>query len=92
MSSDDRRDPRPASDLPPFRCPACRAKQVPQVQCRRCGADLTLLVRAVAYVNRLRRQLADAIERGDERTEQITRAELRRIAPRELARELTRDG
>ena len=41
------------SDGQTLRCPVCHARQPFQHQCRRCGADLTLLVKAkrrVAYL------------------------------------------
>jgi len=44
------------SQNPEFRCPACRARQPRQNQCRRCGADLSLLVR---IHNRIDYLLAD---------------------------------
>jgi len=33
-----------ATDLEPFRCPTCQAKQDASPECRRCKCDLTLVV------------------------------------------------
>ncbi len=81
---------RPDGDPAPFRCPACRAKQRPQDACRRCGADLKLLLRAIRHLDRLRARLADAIERADHETERATRAEIRRFAPRDRLNRIER--
>jgi len=36
-----------------FRCPVCRARQARQPECRRCGADLILLVGALQWRDEL---------------------------------------
>jgi len=64
-----------------FRCPVCRARQALQEDCRRCGADLRLVVRAhrrLAYLLSLRHSVRDSGNRLRER--QITE-ELQRLAP-----------
>ena len=48
-----------------FACPVCRAKQTPQLECRRCGADLALYIRALNSVVISRQRLDLAIESGD---------------------------
>ena len=48
-----------------FACPVCRAKQVAQTECRRCGADLSLYVKALYSVEESRRQLELANRSGD---------------------------
>jgi hypothetical protein len=48
-----------------FACPVCRAKQIPQLECRRCGADLALYIRALNSVVISRERLDLAIESGD---------------------------
>lgn len=66
---------------PPFRCPVCRASQSLRETCRRCQADLGLVWRAhrrLAYVKRAR---AEALSRGDSKSEQRLADELRWLAP-----------
>ncbi len=48
-----------------FACPVCRAKQDVQSECRRCGADLSLYVKALQSVIESRRQLDAANRSGD---------------------------
>ncbi|MEM9660228.1 MAG: hypothetical protein AAF961_17835 [Planctomycetota bacterium] len=70
------------SSSPSFRCPVCRAQQTLRDECRRCQADLRLVVRArrrVAYpVAERRRAKAD----GDAAVEQQAAAELKLLAPK----------
>jgi hypothetical protein len=67
------------SDEPSFRCPVCRASQDLRDVCRRCQADLSLVVRAHRRLAWLRQSLAEA---GDDvaRVQRIE-AELRWLAP-----------
>lgn len=61
----------------PFRCPICRASQPLRDVCRRCQADLRLVVRAhcrLAYVKRLQ---AEAQTLGDSEREQCLAQEVR---------------
>ncbi len=65
-----------------FRCPVCRAQQPLQDDCRRCQADLRLVVRAhrrIAYLVDLQRQQGQS---PDPQTSQTIRNELRLLAPR----------
>ena len=65
-----------------FRCPVCRAKQPLQLACRRCKADLRLVVAArqrVLYVASVRDQ---ARLSGDHNAYQRAVQELRLLAPR----------
>jgi hypothetical protein len=48
-----------------LRCPVCRAAQTPQPQCRRCGADLALLVHALDAIRDAQQQLEQARRSGD---------------------------
>jgi hypothetical protein len=50
-----------------FICPVCRAKQVPQPECRRCSADLSLYLKAKQSWHKSHQQLQSAEETGDER-------------------------
>ena len=66
---------------PAFRCPVCRAAQPLQENCRRCQADLRLVVcaqRRLAYVKAQREQ---ALARGDNERESQLAAELQWLAP-----------
>jgi len=47
-------------------CPVCRARQVAQPQCRRCGADLVLYGKALAAAEVSKRCYAAARHRGDD--------------------------
>ena len=53
------------SDDHELRCPVCRAAQTPRPQCRRCGADLGLLVRALDAIRKTQQQLEQACQSGD---------------------------
>ncbi len=57
--------PRTGPKLLEFACPVCRAKQNAQSECRRCGADLSLYVKALHSVVESRRQLDAANRSGD---------------------------
>jgi hypothetical protein len=46
-------------------CPVCRANQPAQPTCRRCRADLTLLVKAVRSLHRARQDYDEAQRAGD---------------------------
>ncbi len=48
-----------------FRCPVCRARQSPQTQCRRCGADLTMLLHALASLHAAQQELEEARSLND---------------------------
>lgn len=64
-----------------FRCPVCRASQTLGDTCRRCQADLRLVLqvhRRLAHVQRLR---SEARASGDAQREQALAAELRWLAP-----------
>ena len=69
------------SDEPAFRCPVCRANQSLRETCRRCGADLRLIVRSRRRLDYLLSERDKARAAGDrEREEQIIR-ELRWLSP-----------
>jgi hypothetical protein len=65
-----------------LRCPACRASQHWQDRCRRCNADLSLLVRAHRRLLCLRRRYRQALLTGE--TGQAARllAEIRQLHPK----------
>ncbi len=69
------------SDEIDFRCPVCRAAQTLRETCRRCQADLSLVVRARRRLAYLRQQQAQALSTGDDKREQQLAAELRWLAP-----------
>ena len=46
-------------------CPVCRAKQIAQIECRRCSADLSLYLKALRSVEDSKRQFANASRNGD---------------------------
>ncbi|HEY4261803.1 MAG TPA: hypothetical protein VGM98_16650, partial [Schlesneria sp.] len=64
-----------------FRCPVCRAAQTLREICRRCQADLSLVVRARRRLAYLRQQQEQALSAGDDRRVQQLVAELRWLAP-----------
>ena len=66
-----------------FRCPVCRARQPLQETCRRCKADLSLVVGAHRRVEYLRAEREKARASGNGPREQILTAELRWLAPAE---------
>ncbi len=43
-------------------CPVCRAKQACQAACRRCGADLSLWIKALRSLHEAKRQVANAAQ------------------------------
>lgn len=68
-----------------FRCPVCRAKQPIQPVCRRCQADLRLVVAAHRRVDYLRGEIQGARAEGDRhRAEELT-AELECLSPASLS-------
>ncbi len=67
-----------------FRCPVCRAGQPLQDECRRCAADLRLVVRAYRRVETLLVQHAQAVRQGDTRRLPKILAELRLLKPKSL--------
>jgi len=67
------------SDNPDFRCPVCRARQPLRETCRRCEADLRLVVRARLRMAYLKKQMAQAS--GHYEREQQFRNELRWFTP-----------
>ena len=69
------------SSDPPFHCPVCRAKQPLAETCRRCKADLGLVVRARRRIDYLRAQLEEAIAHGDAQQTETISAELRWLKP-----------
>lgn len=69
------------SDEPEFRCPVCRAAQPLRETCRRCDADLGLIVRARRRLAWLKDQQAKAMDRGDLAGAQRLADELRWLAP-----------
>lgn len=66
---------------PAFRCPACRAAQPLRETCRRCQADLCLVVRAHRRLAHVARLEAEALAAGDTLRQQQLAAELRWLAP-----------
>ncbi len=64
-----------------FRCPVCRAAQPPQELCRRCQADLSLVLRARRRLAYVQEQRELALARGDDEREAQFAVELRWIAP-----------
>ncbi|MEZ6128779.1 MAG: hypothetical protein R3C59_08865 [Planctomycetaceae bacterium] len=64
-----------------FRCPVCRAKQELQPECRRCHADLTLVVRAHRRAEYLVAAGQQADERGDVQEQWRIREELKQLSP-----------
>ena len=46
-------------------CPVCRAKQAYQAECRRCGADLSLWIKALRSLHVAKQQVGQAV-RHDE--------------------------
>jgi hypothetical protein len=69
------------SNDPPFRCPVCRASQALSETCRRCRADLRLVVRARRRLEYVLRLQAEAVAAGDGEREQLLADELRWLAP-----------
>jgi hypothetical protein len=70
------------SNEPVFQCPVCRAKQTLAGSCRRCKADLRLVMRAYRRLEYLRLQQERALADGDPQRAQVIAAEIRWLAPR----------
>ena len=68
----------------PFQCPVCRAKQALTATCRRCRADLSLVVKVQGRIAYLLDQCELACQHGDERAFSRLTAELRWLAPATL--------
>ena len=68
-----------------LRCPACRAQQPWQAQCRRCRADLQLLVAALRRSRFLVQQLNDDTCDLDGQRRDQYRRELRLLNPNALS-------
>jgi hypothetical protein len=68
-------------NAPPFRCPVCRASQTLSETCRRCRADLRLIVRARRRLEYVLRLQAEAVAHGDGEREQLLADEPRWLAP-----------
>lgn len=62
-------------------CPVCRAKQTLRNTCRRCKADLSLVLRVYRRVEYLRLQQEQAIANNDQNRAQAISAELQWLAP-----------
>lgn len=71
------------SSEPQFRCPVCRASQTLSETCRRCQADLTLVVRARRRIVEVKRLRDEAIAGGDLQRERRLSVELTWLAPRD---------
>ena len=54
------------SDEPELKCPVCRARQKRQAECRRCGADLSLYVKALGSAELAQHQRQQARLSGDD--------------------------
>ncbi len=64
-----------------FQCPVCRARQTLRDTCRRCKADLRLVVQAYRRVDYLRAQHEAALAKGDHKRAQALSAELAWLLP-----------
>lgn len=64
-----------------FRCPVCRAGQPLQNKCRRCRADLTLVVRARRRLHFVIEQRERARNAGDRQRECELTHELEQLSP-----------
>lgn len=67
--------------LEDFRCPVCRARQILQPECRRCHADLSLVVKAQQRARYLYLALLQARQDNDFTAEQQLSSELRLLRP-----------
>jgi len=54
----------PHRDARPLRCPVCRARQAWSVACRRCDADLSLLLAVARRARDARAQAIEALREG----------------------------
>jgi len=70
-----------------FRCPVCRARQTLQPECRRCHADLTLVVKARHRAEHLFVALQQAREDRDFAAQHQLAKELRLLHPGLLRQE-----
>ena len=52
------------TSTPRIQCPVCKARQAHQPTCRRCGADLTLYLKALHSLEVTRRQVREARQSG----------------------------
>ncbi|WP_182864600.1 hypothetical protein [Stieleria mannarensis] len=68
-----------------FRCPACRAKQPLQPVCRRCEADLQLLVRAIEHSAALAARYEQARFRSDPHAMDSAARLIALLDPKQLA-------
>lgn len=64
-----------------IRCPACRASQKRQDQCRRCGADLRLLVRIRQHLDWLQHRYLQSLQTNHPWQAAALLAEIRQIDP-----------
>ena len=67
-----------------FRCPVCKARQTLQPECRRCHADLSLVVKAHQRADHLYVALQQARRERDLTIEHQLTKELRLLAPARL--------
>ncbi len=66
---------------PAFRCPVCRARQPLNQTCRRCQADLSLVVRSHRRLNYLIAQRDEARANGNREREETITEEIRWLLP-----------
>ena len=64
-----------------LRCPACRALQQRQDQCRRCRADLSLVVRAYDRLLFLQHRYQQSLQLGEAKQSARLLAEIRQLHP-----------
>lgn len=64
-----------------FQCPVCRASQTLRDTCRRCKADLRLVMRAYKRVEYVLKQREQAIAQGNQELLNALSAELQWLAP-----------
>lgn len=69
------------SDDPLFRCPVCRASQILSDTCRRCRADLNLVVRVYRRLAYVKRERDEARSRGDNERVEVLMEELSWLSP-----------
>jgi len=85
-SEDTTSVPARGSAVPPkLRCPACRASQPYQDVCRRCGADLRLLVKIKTHIDDLVRKHEAFRIAGNREAADAIRNTLCRLDPGSLA-------
>ena len=70
-----------------FRCPVCRARQTLQLECRRCQADLSLVVKARQRAEHLFGALQQARANRDFAAQHQVTKELRLLHPGLLRQE-----